>query len=315
MQMPFISICIPAYKRTEFLKRLLDSITVQTFKDFEVIVTDDSAGNEVEDLTRLYSGRFVIKYFKNITALGTPENWNEGIRHASGDWIKLMHDDDWFASEDSLAQFAGCIKQNPGVDFVFSAYTNQFLERNTAKNVFINSYRYKKLKRDSVTLFSQNVIGPPSVILHKSNANVFYDKNLKWLVDIDFYIQYLKAGRIAYINSPLINVGIGPEQVTRDCFRQRAIEIPEAFHLFNKLGFGRMKNVLVYDAWWRLVRNLEIKSARDIAASGYRGELPIAIQSIIRWQSKMPAFVLKTGIFSKVLMFLNYLFNYNRIAD
>ncbi|MGZ5190970.1 MAG: glycosyltransferase family 2 protein, partial [Flavisolibacter sp.] len=36
---PFVSICIPAYKRPDFLIRLLDSIRVQTFKDFEVIVT------------------------------------------------------------------------------------------------------------------------------------------------------------------------------------------------------------------------------------------------------------------------------------
>jgi glycosyltransferase involved in cell wall biosynthesis len=44
---PLISICIPAYKRTEFLQRLLDSIDIQTFKNFEVIVTDDSPGNDV----------------------------------------------------------------------------------------------------------------------------------------------------------------------------------------------------------------------------------------------------------------------------
>jgi glycosyltransferase involved in cell wall biosynthesis len=39
---PLISICIPAYKRIEFLQRLFDSIAIQTYKGYEVIITDDS---------------------------------------------------------------------------------------------------------------------------------------------------------------------------------------------------------------------------------------------------------------------------------
>ena len=61
----FISICIPAYKRIDFLKRLLDSIAIQSFRDFEVIVTDDSPSDEVELFCKLYNKRFVLYYYKN----------------------------------------------------------------------------------------------------------------------------------------------------------------------------------------------------------------------------------------------------------
>ena len=47
---PLISICIPAYKRIDYLQKLLDSISIQTFKDYEVIVTDDSPDESVEIL-------------------------------------------------------------------------------------------------------------------------------------------------------------------------------------------------------------------------------------------------------------------------
>jgi glycosyltransferase involved in cell wall biosynthesis len=50
MDNPFISICIPAYKRTNYLKRLLDSIVLQNFHDFEVIISDDSNDNSVSEL-------------------------------------------------------------------------------------------------------------------------------------------------------------------------------------------------------------------------------------------------------------------------
>ena len=48
--MPLISICIPAYNRTTYLKRLFESIVDQVFKDFEVIVSDDSPNDSVKDL-------------------------------------------------------------------------------------------------------------------------------------------------------------------------------------------------------------------------------------------------------------------------
>ena len=102
----FISICIPAYKHIEYLKRLLDSIVIQTFRDFEVVITDDSPGNEVAVLVDKYRQELKIVYKKNNPISGSPGNWNQAILNASGDWIKIMHDDDWFSSPSSLELFA-----------------------------------------------------------------------------------------------------------------------------------------------------------------------------------------------------------------
>ena len=97
--LPLISICIPAYKRIEFLQRLFNSIAIQTYKDYEVIITDDSPDESVSTFIKNYGAIDNVLYFRNLITLGTPENWNESIRKASGTWIKLMHDDDWFAKE------------------------------------------------------------------------------------------------------------------------------------------------------------------------------------------------------------------------
>src|SRR5690349_12185678 len=114
---PLISVCIPAYKHIDFLKRLLDSLTVQSFRDFEVVITDDSPDDSVKNLSAQYLNILPLRYFRNPVALGTPENWNEGIRQAKGQWIKLIHDDDWLASEHSLKLFADAINDNPGARF------------------------------------------------------------------------------------------------------------------------------------------------------------------------------------------------------
>jgi glycosyltransferase involved in cell wall biosynthesis len=104
---PFISICIPAYKNASYLDVLLRSIESQTFRNYEVIVSDDSQDDEVEILCKHYSTKFSLQYHKNSPAKGSPANWNMVISLAKGEWIKMMHDDDWFAGKASLAAFAG----------------------------------------------------------------------------------------------------------------------------------------------------------------------------------------------------------------
>ena len=302
-----ISICVPAYKRTSFLKRLLDSILIQTFQDFEVIVTDDSPDEAVRELCVSYSRLGKLYYFRNEKNLGTPENWNESIRRASGQWIKLMHDDDWFSNPESLAAFADTVKQNPGASFIFSAFRNIYLGEDRKEPVFLNRFRYSLFKKNPATLFSSNIIGPPSVLLHRNDGKFFYDNRLKWLVDIDFYMRYLEQFQPVYIDKCLIEVGLGSEQVTRESFRVASVEIPEHFYLLEKTGIGKLRNILVYDAWWRLIRNLGIKTAGEIREAGYPNPVPIPIAGIIGFQRRLPAALLKKGVFSKFFMSLSYL--------
>ena len=138
--LPSISICVPAYKRTDYLKRLLDSVALQTYKNFEVIITDDSPDNSIEELCNSYIGQFKLYYFKNLTNLNTPENWNEAVRKSNYEWIKIIHDDDWFAHKDSLLNYAEAISKQPHIDFFFSAYTNVYEGTNIEKQVFLSSF-------------------------------------------------------------------------------------------------------------------------------------------------------------------------------
>jgi len=303
---PFVSICIPAYKRISYLERLLDSISIQRQKDFEVIVTDDTPGDEVRDLCGHYKTKFSLYYSKNPLQLGTPENWNESIRHANGQWIKLMHDDDWFADENSLSVLVDAAKENSSLNFFYSAYTNVF-DNGRRTTVYISSFRKRMLEQNPVTLFSKNVIGPPSVTLVRNEKKIWYDNRTKWIVDIDFYMRYLKNDLPFYIDKPLINVGIHETQVTKSVFRVPEVEIPENFYLLSKAGTQNLKNILVYDALWRLIRNLKVTSLTKINEYGYHGDVPAIVKSMITWESRIPARILRIGFFSKIIMFLHYL--------
>ena len=303
----FISICIPAFKRIEFLERLLDSVSIQEFKDFEVVVTDDSPGDEVRLLCARYQDKFLLHYYKNARTLGTPENWNEAMRQAKGKWIKLMHDDDWFSRKDSLGIFAA-MAAKAGDKLIISYYTNVYLEDGREERVKPSLLRVNRLLKNPVAILSQNIIGPPSVIMHRNDKKCFYDHNLKWLVDIDFYIARLKYEKLQYIEQALVHVGLGEEQVTMLCHSRPEIEIPENFYLLQKTGIHHLKNIMVYDAWWRLLRNLKIKDETHLR--DYEdGPWPGIILRILRDVRRVPHWMINLGVVSKLAMTISYLKN------
>ena len=302
-----ISICIPAYKRIAFLKRLLLSIEAQSFRDFEVIISDDSNDDSVLQLIQDFNDKFPIQYFKNQKALGTPANWNFAITKAKGEWIKLMHDDDWFSSENSLEKFVKYT--NEGNKFIFSAYANCIENTNKKQKVFFPDYGENRIVNYPVTLFAQNIIGPPSVtMVHRSIAEQ-YDELMKWRVDLDFYIRILlKEKNFSCINEVLINVGVGETQVTNTCINVASVELPEGYLLLEKHGTKPLKHILVYDAWWRILRNINIRSKKELEQFG-QTNWPKVIQSIVGLQSIIPGSILKIGVVSKVLMMYSYFIN------
>jgi glycosyltransferase involved in cell wall biosynthesis len=306
----FISICIPAYKHVDYLKRLLDSIAIQTFKDYEVVITDDSPGNEVEQLCLQYTS-LPMRYIKNEKPLGSPENWNAGIRNAKGEWVKMMHDDDWFSGVDSLEMFARVAKANKDFTFIFSDFIEVDEEKQTTKESAINNFHLRLLKKSPLTLFKKNFVGHPSTTLIRNNNDHFYDNKFKWVVDMEFYIRYLNIFKnFVAIRKPLVNIGIGKDQITKQVFRNPTIEIPEVLELYKKLPPNALKNVFCYDYYWRFVRNMQIRTEADIRKFAPDVEIPVAVKGMIQLQQRFSLQTLKIGFWSKLLMLRSYVANY-----
>lgn len=307
---PCISICIPAYKRTEFLKRLLDSIAIQTFRDFEVIVTDDSPSNEVEEVTEMYKSKFKLNYYKNENALGTPANWNECIGKANGTWIKLMHDDDWFSTEKSLGIFVSHL--SPQNKFVFSAYKNIHEDSKKGdREILLSYWGRRNIDKHPDILLLQNLIGPPSVTVIHNSVTEIYDTKLKWRVDSDLYARVIKKEKkYVYINNPLINIGISESQVTQSCINNPVVELPEAFVLIKKHGLKSLANIRIYDSWWRLLRNMQIKNEAQLRQY-VDEEWPKLILAITDHLAHAPSLILKYGIVSKIYMLLSFCKNFS----
>ncbi len=301
----FFSICIPAYKNAGYLRNLLDSIDKQSFRDFEVIVSDDSPGDEVEILCKEYNEKFKLLYFKNIPAKGSPLNWNTAIEKASGLWIKLMHDDDWFASSESLKDYSIALVTEPKIDFIFSYYAD-YENGHLKKTNRLSKLNAFFLSKSPLYLFRKNYVGNPSNVLIRNNSHEWYDTNLKWVVDFEFYIRFLKNHKFYCIPKILVNVGNNEEQITKQVFRNIKVEIPENIYMLNKLGAKTLSNIIVYDYYWRLFRNLKIRSKKEVTEVSLENKLPQQLIKLMEFQFRFSLKMLNIGIFSKLLMLISY---------
>lgn len=304
-QKPLLSICIPAYNRVPFLQRVLDSIAAQQFTDFEVIITDDSTTDAVQQFINKQSYRFSLQYIRNQQQLGTPRNWMEGMKYASGTWIKIMHDDDWFASTDSLKIFTEHIDEK--VDCIFSGYSIYNEQNKLLVDQTISTARFAVIQTHPYLLFAKNELGPPSVLLFRSSMNELYDPTFKWLVDIEAYIRMMLRYKAVYIPQSLITMSRNDTQVTNEVFRNAAVEIKEALMYYQKLGAATHAQLYTYDAWWRLLRNLSIRSKQELVSYADGVPVPEFLSQLLRFQQKIPLSLLKNGVVSKLLMSYSFL--------
>ncbi len=288
------------------LEVLLQSIAAQTYRHFEVVVTDDSPNDEVKQCCGKFQDLFPIAYQKNVPAKGSPANWNAAIALATYDWVKIMHDDDWFATEEALEKYALAIEQHPASSFIFSAFNDY--ENGVFKQANqISSATISRLVQSPLYLFKKNFIGNPSNVLFRKSQVPLYDEQLKWVVDFEFYIRCLQKTSIHYIPEALINVGYNQDQITKEVFRNRSVEIPENIYMLNKLGIQVLRNIIVFDYYWRLFRNLDIRDMASVSQHLQGNSFPKAMEQMLQWQLRIPLKLLKIGLFSKAFMAIAYI--------
>lgn len=230
-----VSICIPAYNNEQALRRLLESVEKQTFQDYEVIITDDS---DSEGVRKLAEEKPYVRYYKNKVRLGSTANWNEAVGKGTGEYIKIMHHDDWFTGADSLQSFVTMMEQHPEADLVFSG-TMQCGD-NTPRH--ISGEDAGLIREDYRNLFLGNTIGSPSAVMVRrkdkkaaSSTEINYDEKLKWLVDMEYYMQILKENpEFAYTDEPLVSIGIGETQLTEECRDDVELNVFEYGYIYDK---------------------------------------------------------------------------------
>ncbi len=245
-----VSICIPAYGNSDGVKRLLDSVRVQKYTDYEVIITDDSPDDSVKEVVGGYESidkEFAEKiiYGRNIERLGASGNWNHSIDISKGDYIKIMHHDDWFSDENSLGEFVKMLDENPKAVLAFSGTYQVDMDTNDSYSRAILPNDLEELKKDYRYLYIAQVIGAPSATIYRK-TDLRFAKELSWLVDAEFYMKVFRKAAadnngyseelFAYSLEPLISIGVSETQLTESVRDDMKLNLYEYDFVMKEFG-------------------------------------------------------------------------------
>ena len=240
-----VSICIPVYKNPEGLKKLLESIAGQDFKDFEVIVSDDVGSEGIsscEDIVLSFQDSMDLKYISHRSTGKPGDNWNSSIENARGEYIKMMFHDDWFTGLDSLGKYVELIDASDA-PFAFSGSMQVSSDWRYARH--IKDEDLKIIKEDIKNLYIGNTIGAPSATIYR-NRGIKFDRNLSWLIDMDFYLRQMdvnaasdtarSGSNLVFCNTdePLVSIGISDSQLTNYCQKHPGIVRREYLYVGRK---------------------------------------------------------------------------------
>ena len=91
-----ISVVVPVYNTSKYLRRCLDSLVNQSLKDIEIIIINDKSTDNSKDIIKEYENKYQnIKVIHNKTNKGIGYNRNLGIEIASGKYIAFVDSDDY----------------------------------------------------------------------------------------------------------------------------------------------------------------------------------------------------------------------------
>jgi glycosyltransferase involved in cell wall biosynthesis len=117
--MPTVSVVVPNYNHAKFLRQRIESILVQTYPDFEVILLDDASTDGSKEILHEYASHPKARLEFNEVNSGSPfKQWNKGVRMAQGKYVWMAESDD-YADARFLERVVAALDGNPEAAFAY----------------------------------------------------------------------------------------------------------------------------------------------------------------------------------------------------
>lgn len=220
-----VSVIVPVYNVEEYIDKCLDTLTNQTFKDYELIVINDGSSDNSESIILDYQKKYpkLIKYYKKENG-GLSSARNYGIEKSTGEYLMFIDSDD-YVSNDMVEKLYNKIDKEQS-DMVICNYY-----RVTCKGKFIKNY--------NINPGTTNIKSNPEIILNKQAAwNKIYKKELfsqnkfdegKYYEDLRLIPKlYLECKKIAFIDDFCYYYIERDNSIMKDINLEKNYEIVEA---------------------------------------------------------------------------------------
>ena len=195
-----ISVIIPVYNSSTYLRKCLDSVVNQTLKDIEIIVINDGSTDDSKNIIEEYSCKYKNIIFIDQENKGIGKTRNIGIKKATGEYITFVDSDDYI-KENMLEEYYKYAKKH-NFDLVIGSYIKKI---NNKEIIFENN----KFKTGNVKTTPQILYlieyGPWAKLYKRellTNNNIYFDEKRKY-EDMPFVSKtLLKSKLIGQITEP-----------------------------------------------------------------------------------------------------------------
>ncbi|NMF87370.1 glycosyltransferase [Aromatoleum petrolei] len=241
---PTVSVIIPTWNAAWCIRRAIDSVFAQAYRDFELIVVDDGSTDDTAVVLGTYGGQLKVVTKSNG---GMSSARNAGIREARGHYLAFLDADDrWLPYK--LARQVAMLDRHPDLAFCAAVATFEDLQGRT-----LGEWRGARGQPADVAEVFENhaaVAGGASAVLARRDLVARlggFDETLAGAEDTDLWIRLAAHGGFVCIDEPLVVVLRRPDSVSRnfEAMRRGALTM-----------IGKNRNLLpehLRDAFWRKV--------------------------------------------------------------
>lgn len=211
---PVVTVIVPNYNHSQYLRKRLDSVYDQTYKNIQVVLLDDVSTDNSVEILREYKERYpeITTLIVNEKNSGSPfAQWRKGIENAIGDFIWIAESDDWcdntflekvlgeFCDESVMLSFARSVfvKENKQV-WTIEEYLND-----VSGNAFMRSFVMSAHECVNKYFSKKNIIPNVSSCIFRKPASLTLFDNQRWnsmkvCGDWILYLYLIRGGSIAY---------------------------------------------------------------------------------------------------------------------
>lgn len=243
-----VSVNLCCYNSQKYLRETLDSITAQTYKDWELIIIDDGSTDSTGSIIQEYikQGYPIVYRYQENKGLGYSRN--EALKYSRGEYIAFIdHDDIWLPEklEKQIPLF-----QDPEVGLVFCDtvifnMAGKFLNKSVRTKYYTGNCFSK--------LFTDYFLDLPSVVIRRcvlDGVGGWFDPGLKIVEDGDLFLRIAYKWALAMVNEPLAKWRVHNASQTwsnrESAIKERATILDKFCGIFPDFAKRFRKEIYVY---------------------------------------------------------------------
>ncbi|WP_298262440.1 glycosyltransferase family 2 protein [uncultured Lutibacter sp.] len=217
---PKVSVIVPNYNHSNYLRQRLDTVFNQTFRDFEVILLDDCSTDNSKEILLEYANKPQVSHciFNEVNTGNTFKQWEKGISLSQGEFIWIAESDDFCELNflevllkplinDNKVVLSYCQSNKVNEDGIV---TGDWIKHTYDLNskLFLNDFIMNGNDFIEQFLIVRNVIPNASAVVFKKNVvditkHLTIDPSFRYCGDWMFYFKILINNKNAFISKSL----------------------------------------------------------------------------------------------------------------